>query len=179
MNLPSRATDQANIQHTRLERDGIPIFVYGTLRSGEINDLARAAANAGLPAPRHLGRSHVCGTLFDFGDWPGLLPHADGRQVLGDVYRVDEALLALMDEIEEYQPAGGSCFVRGPVRLCIDGRPLDCQYYPVDPAHLAGAVRTQATDWVAYRLARIRAQPSGSQQREDGAAMRPNQGKQA
>lgn len=147
---------RANNQHTRPGARRIAIFVYGTLRQGEINDLALAAARAGLAAPRRLGHAQVPGTLYDFGDWPGLLAHPDGGPVQGDVYLVDDALLALMDEIEEYQPAGGSCFMRRSVRVRMDDRELDCQYYPVDPAHLGNAVPTQATDWIEYRKARDR-----------------------
>ncbi|ARP80968.1 gamma-glutamylcyclotransferase [Bordetella genomosp. 8] len=130
------------------------VFVYGTLRRGEINDLARAAARAGLPAPEYAGVASVTGRLYDFGDWPGLLPDADGVPVTGDVYRIDPALLPVMDAIEEYDPAGGSCFVRRPIRLTVDGRALDCYYYPIDPAHIGDAVRTDATDWVRHRLGR-------------------------
>lgn len=87
----------------------IYVFVYGTLRAGEINDLAQAAARRGLPPARHVGAATVPGMLVDFGDWPGLLPVADGRRVLGDIYEVDPALVALMDEIEEYAPGRPGC----------------------------------------------------------------------
>ncbi|WP_241118011.1 gamma-glutamylcyclotransferase family protein, partial [Achromobacter xylosoxidans] len=64
---------------------------------------------------RHLGAATVPGALVDFGDWPGLLPVRDGRRVRGDIYAVCPALLALMDEIEEYAPGRPGCFVRRPV----------------------------------------------------------------
>uniref|UniRef100_UPI0039F134BD gamma-glutamylcyclotransferase family protein n=1 Tax=Bordetella sputigena TaxID=1416810 RepID=UPI0039F134BD len=130
------------------------VFVYGTLRRGEINDLAVAAARAGLPAPEYVGTAAVAGRLYDFGDWPGLLPDPDGQLVTGDVYRIDPGLLPMMDAIEEYDPAGGSCFVRRQLRLDVGGRELDCHYYPIDPAHIGDAIRTEATDWLAHRRAR-------------------------
>ncbi|ANN66332.1 gamma-glutamylcyclotransferase [Bordetella bronchialis] len=130
------------------------VFVYGTLRRGEINDLAVAAARAGLPVPEYAGAARVRGWLYDFGDWPGLLPDPDGPAVTGDVYRIDPALLPLMDAIEEYDPAGGSCFVRCTVRLEVGGRELACHYYPIDPAHIGRALRTDATDWIAHRKSR-------------------------
>ncbi|MDH0093042.1 gamma-glutamylcyclotransferase [Achromobacter mucicolens] len=46
----------------------IYVFVYGTLRAGEINDLARAAARRGLPPAIHVGAASVPGMLVDFGD---------------------------------------------------------------------------------------------------------------
>jgi gamma-glutamylcyclotransferase (GGCT)/AIG2-like uncharacterized protein YtfP len=130
------------------------VFVYGTLRRGEINDLALAAARAGLPAPEYVGPASVHGHLYDFGDWPGLLPDSTAAAVAGDVYRVAPALLPLMDAIEEYDPAGGSCFVRRLVRLRVGDKVLDCHYYPIDPALAGDAVRTDATDWVAHRKTR-------------------------
>ncbi|ANN78684.1 gamma-glutamylcyclotransferase [Bordetella flabilis] len=132
------------------------VFVYGTLRRGEINDLARAAAGAGLPMPEYVGVASVPGRLYDFGDWPGLLPDPAGAAVTGDVYRIDPALLPVMDAIEEYDPRGSSCFVRRMVRLSVAGRGLDCHYYPIDAAHIGDAVCTDATDWVHHRRLRDR-----------------------
>ena len=141
----------------------IYIFVYGTLRAGEINDLAQAAARRGLPAAQWLGRATVPGMLVDFGQWPGLIPVADGRRVRGDVYRVDPALIALMDDIEEYVPGQPCCFVRREITARLetplegtreDARELRCQYYPIDPAHRASAVDISEDDWIAYRQAR-------------------------
>lgn len=135
----------------------IYVFVYGTLRAGEINDLAQAAARRGLPPARHVGAATVPGMLVDFGDWPGLLPVADGRRVLGDIYEVDPALVALMDEIEEYAPGRPGCFVRRSVLarpLAPGAAPVACEYYPIDPAWRGTASDIDGDDWVAYRQAR-------------------------
>lgn len=135
----------------------IYVFVYGTLRAGEINDLAQAAARCGLPPARHVGAATVPGMLVDFGDWPGLLPVADGRRVRGDIYEVDPALVALMDEIEEYAPGRPGCFVRRQVLarpLAPGAAPVACEYYPIDPAWRGTAADIDGDDWVAYRQAR-------------------------
>ncbi|MFD4840533.1 gamma-glutamylcyclotransferase [Achromobacter sp. NPDC058515] len=136
----------------------IYVFVYGTLRAGEINDLAQAAASRGLPAPCHVGPASVPGMLVDFGDWPGLIPADNGRRVRGDVFRVDPALIALMDEIEEYVPGQPCLFVRREIEARLEapdrGGLVTCQYYPVDPALCAAAVAIAGEDWIAYRLAR-------------------------
>ncbi|MBD9419466.1 gamma-glutamylcyclotransferase [Achromobacter sp. ACM04] len=136
----------------------IYVFVYGTLRAGEINDLAQAAARRGLPAARHVGPASVPGRLVDFGDWPGLIPVDDGRRVRGDIFQVEPALVALMDEIEEYESGKPCCFVRREVVARLEppaqAPELRCQYYPIDPALRGAAVDIAADDWVAYRLAR-------------------------
>lgn len=137
----------------------IYVFVYGTLRAGEINDLAKAAAWRGLPAAEWVGAATVPGVLVDFGDWPGLIPVADGRRVRGDVYRVDPGLIALMDEIEEYVPGQPCCFVRRDVTARLDtpagGAPdIACQYYPIDPALRGAAIDIPGDDWIAHRRRR-------------------------
>lgn len=138
----------------------IYVFVYGTLRAGEINDLARAAAARGLPAASHVGPASVPGMLVDFGDWPGLIPVQDGRRVRGDVFQVDPALIALMDEIEEYEPGKPCCFVRRTVSARLEGPGptglLACEYYPIDPALRAAAVDIAGDDWILHRLSRIK-----------------------
>ena len=122
----------------------IYVFVYGTLRAGEINDLERTASDRGLPAVRRVGAASVPGRLVDFGAWPGLIPVADGRRVLGDIYQVEPAHIQLMDEIEDYHPGRPGCFLRRDVLARLaqpgpDGAELPCQYYPIDPARRGAA----------------------------------------
>jgi len=50
------------------------VFVYGTLRPGEINDIVLAAKRHGIAEPTLIGTARVPGRLFDYGDWPGILP---------------------------------------------------------------------------------------------------------
>ncbi|SAI72262.1 AIG2-like family [Bordetella ansorpii] len=143
----------------------IYVFVYGTLRRGEINDLARAAERAGLPAPRNAGPGRVPGRLVDFGDWPGLLPPAagaDARPILGELYQVTPELLALMDQIEEYTPHAPCCFVRADTLAHTASGAIACQYYPIDPAFRGQAPDIDEDDWVAYRLSRDAARPAGT-----------------
>lgn len=132
----------------------INVFVYGTLRSGEIHDLTQVAARHGLPAPRFTGPGRVPGHLVDFGDWPGLLPAHDGRCVIGDIYQVDPRLLPVLDDIEEVHPEGDSCFVRAEVQAETALGPVLCQYYPVNPGAAPSGRHIAADDWVSYRAAR-------------------------
>lgn len=137
----------------------IYVFVYGTLRAGEINDLAQAVAKRGLPAARLVGAASVPGMLVDFGNWPGLIPVADGRRVRGEVYLVEPALIALMDEIEEYVPGQPCCFVRREIAARLESAAhgnaeIRCQYYPIDPALRGAAVDIPGEDWIAHRHGR-------------------------
>lgn len=169
------------------------VFVYGTLRHGEINDIALAAMRFGrpdLPAPRHVAVGRVPGHLVDFGDWPGLVPPhgadtagktARCATVRGDVFRIDRALLSILDEIEGIRPDGRGAFYRSEIDVIPD-RPtradsseahaaaaaapaapaettqpaLRCVYYPIDPEAGRGRPPISGGDWIAHRLARSR-----------------------
>ena len=136
----------------------ITAFVYGTLRRGEANDIGLAAARHGIEAPVLLGSATVRGTLYDFGAYPGLLPDANGTAVVGDVYRIEAALVPVLDEIEAVYPGQEGLFLRRQVVLDVrtqDGSlTLDCLYYPVAAASVAGLLAIAGGDWVAHRRMR-------------------------
>lgn len=54
------------------------VFVYGTLRAGEVNDIREAAARNEIAEPNLLGTATVRGHLFDFGSYPGLVVDEQG-----------------------------------------------------------------------------------------------------
>ena len=130
------------------------VFVYGTLRAGEINDIGLAAARHGIGAPRLVGRAAVAGRLYDFGDYPGLVRDDAAAPVRGDVYEIDEALVPVLDRIEGVEPGVDSLFKSREVTVAVMGRELRCFFYPVDEVSVAGRPRIQAGDWISYRLAR-------------------------
>jgi gamma-glutamylcyclotransferase (GGCT)/AIG2-like uncharacterized protein YtfP len=79
------------------------LFTYGTLQPG------RAPAEiASLVARLEIaGRGYVYGTLFDFGHYPGaVLDASSANQIPGTIYKLpaDRALLAELDEYEEFSP---------------------------------------------------------------------------
>ena len=74
------------------------VAVYGTLRAGGINDIARLQ-----PGIACVGRTQLTGTLHDLGWYPGL--SLQGTQaVLAEVYPMDHALEQAMDRIEGLWP---------------------------------------------------------------------------
>lgn len=130
------------------------VFVYGTLRAGEVNDLNRAAAQHGIGAATLVGTASIAGRLYDFGTYPGLVLDASAGPVLGDVYDIPDALLPVLDEIEEVYPGQATLFIRETQSVMLDGAPVDCLLYPVAAGAVAGLVRIDGGDWVAYRQAR-------------------------
>ncbi|WP_028230713.1 gamma-glutamylcyclotransferase family protein [Paraburkholderia mimosarum] len=132
------------------------VFVYGTLRAGEINDINLAADRHAIARPRHLGRATVAGRLFDFGSYPGMVaaPAHAQSSVVGDVYEIDDALLPVLDEIEQVYPGVDGLFVSSEVDVEMRGDRVACLYYPVAPAAIAGRPEIAGGDWVAYRRTR-------------------------
>ncbi|AQV94478.1 gamma-glutamylcyclotransferase [Cupriavidus necator] len=130
------------------------VFVYGTLRAGEVNDLNAAAQRHGIAAPTLLGTGTVAGRLYDFGTYPGLVLDAGSGQVVGDIYEIPDALLPVLDEIEEVYPGQAALFVREEQAVLHNGQPVACLLYPVAESAVATLPRIDSGDWVAYRRGR-------------------------
>ncbi len=130
------------------------VFVYGTLRAGEVNDLNRAAERHGIAAPTLQGIGTIPGRLYDFGTYPGLVLDATAGPVVGDIYEIPDALLPVLDEIEEVYPGQATLFVRESRAVMLNGTPQDCLLYPVAESAVEGLARIDGGDWVAYRRAR-------------------------
>ncbi|HET7214239.1 MAG TPA: gamma-glutamylcyclotransferase family protein [Terriglobia bacterium] len=81
-------------------RAGGRLFVYGTLRKG-----FRSHGLLLRCRPRFLGKGHVCGELYDFGEYPGA---AEGKsewaRVEGELYWLPRAEVAfkVLDSFEGY-----------------------------------------------------------------------------
>lgn len=148
--MTEAATDTASANGA-----SIYVFVYGTLRAGEINDMMRAAERHQLPAPAYAGTSTLGGRLYDFGRYPGMVLSANAdEQTVGDIYRIPAALVAVLDEIEEVYPGEAGLFVRELHDVDCDGQTYRCIVYPVNEAAVAGLPRITGGDWVNYRRSR-------------------------
>lgn len=143
-----------------LEPDAGPyphVFVYGTLRQGERNDIAQAARSLGLAPPPCLGTCWVHGELVDLGTYPGLVwASADnpaGHAVLGEVYAINSRLEAKLDEIESVYPAGQGGSGNEYAKHRVHTPWGDALVYVLAPEVARGKVRLRGGDWVAYRRA--------------------------
>lgn len=70
------------------------VFVYGTLLAGERNHFHLEGARLVAEA-----RTQPAFTLYDFGPYPGMVATGN-HAVVGEVYEVDEPMLAAMDRLE-------------------------------------------------------------------------------
>ena len=120
----------------------IHVFVYGTLRQGQDNDITRLQ-----PAPCFLGHAEVNGTLFHLGAYPGLMLGGTGR-VQGEVYAIEPALECRLDEIEGLYPQPNDEYFKRSLPIAVQGRLLRCILYEINPRFVEGARTILSGDWV-------------------------------
>lgn len=120
------------------------VFVYGTLRRHGRNDIARYR-----PAPLFLGEASVAGTLYDLGAYPGVVLGGAGR-VKGEVYRIDAAVEAALDVLEEVADDDSGEYIKRRVHMQLEGRWLDCLVYEIHPMRIAGRHVIEGGDWIAH-----------------------------
>ena len=126
----------------------ITVFVYGTLRVGGVREIPGLFATA-----KFLGGGMARGRLHDFGAYPGFVAGGDGA-VLGEVYEVDAAALATMDDIERI---ADDMYRRVMIVVQMDGSaPRMCWVYECNPAR--NDMREQDViaggDWIAHASAK-------------------------
>lgn len=130
------------------------VFVYGTLRAGEVNDIRVAARRNGIAPLRLIGTASLRGRLFDFGDYPGMVVDAAAGPVVGEVYEIDDALVAVLDEIEEVYPGVEGLFLARETGVELGGARVHCRFYPVARESATGLAQITGGDWVAHRRSR-------------------------
>lgn len=118
------------------------VFVYGTLRRGGRNDIARYR-----PLPLFVGPALITGTLYDLGSYPGVVLGTDGC-VVGEVYAVTAAVEAELDVLEEVKADGTGEYLKRAVDLMVVGRSLQCLVYEIHPERLNGHAVIESGDWM-------------------------------
>jgi gamma-glutamylcyclotransferase (GGCT)/AIG2-like uncharacterized protein YtfP len=133
------------------ERDKVYLFVYGTLRRGEPNEMSEILANHG----RLVGPARFHGRLFLVDHYPGAVDSdAPNAWVYGEIYelRGNALLLHSLDKYEECGPefAQPNLYRREKRTVVLeDGRTLDAWIYvynrPID-----GFPEIHSGDFVNY-----------------------------
>jgi gamma-glutamylcyclotransferase (GGCT)/AIG2-like uncharacterized protein YtfP len=117
------------------------VFVYGTLRRGERNDIARYR-----PLPIFVGEASVDGRLYDLGAYPGVVLGA-GRRVVGEVYRITAEVEAALDILEEVKADGSGEYRKRDVPVVLGEQTLRCLVYEIHPERLVGRYLIASGDW--------------------------------
>jgi gamma-glutamylcyclotransferase (GGCT)/AIG2-like uncharacterized protein YtfP len=124
------------------------LFVYGTLRRGGSNDIARIA-----PAAVFVNTARVRGRLYDVnGRWPALVLDDNADWVSGEIYRVPRqswpALDALEDPVTPERPDGAYFKVETDVSGASG---IECvTVYTANPATTRLTQSIASGDWIAY-----------------------------
>lgn len=124
------------------------LFVYGTLRAGCSNDIARIA-----PAARYYAHARVRGRLYDLGRYPALLLDAQSGWVAGELYTVPDSAWPALDALEEPvtpQFPDGEYFKHITEVELSDGSRREAWIYSANPAALRLERLIDDGDWVAY-----------------------------
>ena len=142
---------KAGFEHARIMHHAPPryVFVYGTLRRGGRNDI-----NLLQPTPRYVGMGQVAGRLYHLDWYPGLtLGGKEAVQVVGEVYEIAPALEARLDEIEEIVPGPRSEYFKRELTIEVQGKPLQCLVYEINPERARGKKLIGHGDWVLFHTA--------------------------
>lgn len=135
------------------------VAVYGTLRAGGVNDIARLQ-----PGIVSTGRTTLVGTLYDLGWYPGLQLQGS-QQVLAEVYPLHDALEQQLDGIEGLWPTDVGEYTKRivtlPVALLEGGtQMMPLLVYEALPATIQHAPRIAASDWLVWFQEQGKAHPN-------------------
>jgi gamma-glutamylcyclotransferase (GGCT)/AIG2-like uncharacterized protein YtfP len=119
------------------------VFVYGTLRRGDANDI-----NALQPAPQFLGAARIAGQMFHLGRYPGVVL-GGSAVVVGEVYAISAELERLLDEIEELYPQQKDEYFKRHIPVVVGERRVDCIVYEINPRYTLGKPVIASGDWRA------------------------------
>jgi gamma-glutamylcyclotransferase (GGCT)/AIG2-like uncharacterized protein YtfP len=144
---PRTRASLASLNAPALDR----LFAYGTLMTG--------FSRRPLLGPTALleGPGRIQGSLYDFGEYPGVVLDGAGR-VSGELYRIPDldALLPALDREEWYDPldADRSLYVRRPVPVELDDAAVREAWVYVYNGPPGRGPRILSGDWRGHRAAR-------------------------
>ena len=118
------------------------VFVYGSLRRGN-----PGAMSVRFPEATFVAEGRVRGSLYDLGDYPGLLLDSAASVVTGEVYEVDDDTLYSLDEFELT-----SDYSRKQVEVEHASERVDCWIYVPerDADFFIGYELIESGDWIEH-----------------------------
>ena len=120
------------------------VFVYGSLRRGGENAMSQR-----FPDAQFVAEARVSGSLYDLGEYPGLLLNESGSMVTGEAYEVDERLLKLLDDFE-----ATSDYRRKQVEIALGTDKRMGWTYEPNPELCSNRTVIRSGDWIEYATAR-------------------------
>ena len=128
--------------HSSSAPDVRHVFVYGTLRRGGRNDIARYA-----PKPTFVARAALAGTLYDLGTYPGAVLGGDGC-IQGEVYRITAEVERELDVLEEVNDDDTGEYLKRERTVRSRGASWECLVYEIQPDRVVGMPVIASGDWM-------------------------------
>jgi gamma-glutamylcyclotransferase (GGCT)/AIG2-like uncharacterized protein YtfP len=123
------------------------LFVYGTLRRGGSNDIARLVPQAQFICAGTLG-----GRLYNLGAYPALVEDPQGAAVRGEIYAVPTDGWAALDALEEpvcaARPAGE--YYKTTAMVNSTEGTMRCVVYVANPARVKLSDVLEEADWLGF-----------------------------
>jgi gamma-glutamylcyclotransferase (GGCT)/AIG2-like uncharacterized protein YtfP len=116
------------------------VFVYGSLRRGGTNAMSEL-----FPQAQFIGDGMVSGSLYDLGEYPGLLLNESNSFVIGEVYEVDDELLTTLDHFE-----AGSDYWRQQVEISLGAVTSMGWTYEPKPGLCSDRKIISSGDWIEH-----------------------------
>ena len=121
------------------------VFVYGTLRKGDSNDITKLT-----PAPVYIGNSIIKGNMYHLGGYPGVILGGSGH-IMGEVYAITEPLERLLDGIESEYPAQANEYAKRELTIVMDEQSLVCIVYEINTTYIKDKPQIMSGDWIQNR----------------------------
>ena len=129
------------------------LFVYGTLRRGGSNDIARL-----VPEATFIVEASMRGRLYDLGEYPALVADENAGWVAGEIYAVPDSGWPALDALEEIvtpeRPAGYYFRIVAKVRIG-EASDSSCEVYVANPATLRLDRLIECNDWMKHAAHRV------------------------
>lgn len=116
------------------------VFIYGSLRNG-----CERSMSVRFPEAKFTAAATVNGSLYDLGDYPGLLLSETDSPVMGEVYEVDDELLQELDDFEV-----SSNYLRRQVEISLGNQRQIGWTYEPDPEFYSLRTLIKSGDWLEY-----------------------------
>ena len=103
--------------------------------------------SARFPSSKFVADGTVNGSLYDLGEYPGLLLDGSNTSVIGEVYEVDDETLNELDEFE-----ASSNYRRKQVEVSLGSEKTTCSMYvPEDSSEVSSSrPLIPSGDWMEY-----------------------------
>lgn len=118
------------------------VFVYGSLRRGNAG-----AMSVRFPEATYVAEGKVRGSLYDMGEYPGLVLDSEASYVTGEMYGVDDNTLYRLDQFELT-----SDYNRKLVEVEHGSERADCWVYVPerDAKFFSNCELIESGDWIAH-----------------------------